>query len=90
MCLDPIDGFACSTTAVQLDGVSRLRQLAGLDATTGKEFPSPPKRSVDVSAAALEALEAISQAEATMTEFEGKQSQTPAAQEEQIAAEAAR
>ena len=83
LCADPIDGFSCSTTAIKLGGVPRLRRLAGLDVTTGEERTEP----TEVCTAALDALEAIALAEKLMAEFEEEQSQKLAAQEEQALAE---
>ena len=70
LCSDPIDSLSCSTTAIKLDGVPRLRQLAGLH-DAGEELPST-ERSDEVRAAALNALDAISLAETLLAEFEEK------------------
>ena len=69
LCSDPIDGISCSTTAMRLGAVPRLRLLAGLDTETGLPLPAeeipPDARITDV---ALDALEAISLAQRAMTE----------------------
>lgn len=71
LCADPIDGISCSTTAIRLGAVPRLRLLAGLDTNTGLPLPAddvpPDGRVTDV---ALDALEAISLAQAVMTEVD--------------------
>jgi hypothetical protein len=71
LCSDPIDGISCSTTAIRLGAVPRLRLLAGLDTETGLPLPKddipPDARITDV---ALDALEAISLAQRAMTEVE--------------------
>ena len=59
LCSDPIDSLSCSTTAIKLDGVPRLRQLVGLHVVAGGELPST-ERSDEVRAAALRALDSIS------------------------------
>jgi hypothetical protein len=70
LCSDPVDGVSCSTTALRLGAVPRLRLLAGLDAETGlslpvEQLPFGPDRVSDV---ALDALEAIALAQQVMAE----------------------
>jgi hypothetical protein len=91
LCSDSTDGLSCSTTAIRLGGVPRLRRLAGLNEETGEDLP-PHEQGPDdperVTSVALDALEAIALAETAMMQFEEAQTKKLEAQEEQVYADA--